>query len=82
VGWLQHQVEWLLRDGLAFTRAEKQRQRVLGIIRRKSGIQHSPLLKASHLSAREFREVVETLGQDGSVEVMEHEGVRHYYARA
>ena len=80
VGWLQQQVEWLLRDGLAFSRAEKQRQRVLAIIRRKRGIPHSALLKTSHLSAREFREVVDTLGQDGSVEVMEHEGVKHYYA--
>ena len=80
-GWLQQQVEWLLRDGLAFTRAEKQRQRVLAIIRRKPGIPHSPLLKASHLSAREFREVVDTLGQDGSIEVMDHEGLRHYHAR-
>ncbi len=66
-GWLQQQVEWLLRDGLAFTRAEKQRQRVLAIIRRKPGIQHSPLLKASHLSAREFREVVERVAHDASV---------------
>jgi hypothetical protein len=82
VGWLQQQVEWLLRDGLAFTRAEKQRQRVLAIIRRRRGVPHSALLKASHLSARELREALETLGQDGSVEVMEHEGVKHYYAPA
>src|SRR5262249_4378709 len=81
VGWLQQQVEWLLRDGLAFTLADKQRLRVLAHIRGKPGVQQSPLLKASHLSARQFREVIDTLGQDGSIEIMEHDSVRHYYAR-
>jgi hypothetical protein len=80
VGWLQQQVEWLLRDGLAFTRSEKHRQRALGIIRRKKGIPHSKLLKASHLSSRELREALETLRDDGSVEVTVNEGIRHYEA--
>ena len=78
-GWLQEAAGWLLQDGLSFSRWDKHRKRVLGLIQRRQGIPHSALLKASHLPARLLKEIVNTLIEEGTVLGEQHSGVMHYY---
>jgi hypothetical protein len=78
-GWLQEAAGWLLQDGLSFSRWDKERKRVLGLIRQKPGIQHSALLKASHMPARQLKEIVSTLGEEGTIVAQPNDNVTHYY---
>jgi len=78
-GWLQEATGWLLQDGLSFSRWDKDRKRVLGLIQRRQGIPHSALLKASHSPARLLKEIANTLIEEGTVLAEQHSGVTHYY---
>ena len=79
VGWIQETTASLLQDGLPVGRWDKYRKRILGKIKARPGIPHSALLKASHLPARAFREIIATLEEEGSIVAQPNEGVRHYY---
>jgi len=80
VGWLREAQAWLLAEGFAWSRWEKDRARVLRLIRQRRGIGWSKLLRDSHLKARELREITETLAQAGEIIIQECDGVNHYYA--
>lgn len=57
----------LLRWDLAFTPEERNRNKVMRILETEGAVPHARLLRNSHLSARELREVVTTLEEQDMI---------------
>jgi len=79
VGWLQEAQAWLLEEGLAWSRWEKDKARVLRNIRQRPGIPWSHLLRNSHLKPRDLKEITGTLEECGLIVCQDNESVRHFY---
>jgi len=74
--WFRKNIAYLLEERLAFTPAEKKKMKILDMLKQKDIISHSELLQRSHLSAREFSEVVTTLKQCGKIKEVSLKGRR------
>lgn len=72
---LKQNIKNILSEELIFTKEMKDQKTVLQIIIKNPGIEHGLLLRNSHLSAKQLKEVKETLIQQGSIKLT---GNRHY----
>ena len=68
----------ILRDFI-FDQPTKMKLKILGLIQEKGSITHSILLRLSHMTARELREVIQTLTEEEQITVRT-EGGRSYEA--
>jgi predicted transcriptional regulator len=76
INWLACHLDRIVSEEMAFTLGQKHRNKVLRIIRQTGsrGIQHSHLLRASNLDARELKAVIDTLKEQEAVKHIEQRG--------
>jgi len=66
-------------DDIMLASTESKISRVVGLLRKYRKLTHSELLRYSHLTSREFREVIGTLGERGDIVIYEDKrGTAHY----
>jgi len=74
--WFRKNITYLLEEKLAFTPAERKKIKILDILKEKTIFSHSELLQRSHLTARDFEEVIKTLKDCGKIKEVRLKGKR------
>lgn len=68
--WGHYSIDLLLNAGKGST--EKTLDRAIGIVKRKEGMTRSELMQRMHLTARDARDLIDTLVQRGLIDVKQH----------
>ena len=82
IEWLLTEFEGLANSEFTFSKFEKQRKKILGLIQAGKN-ERAVLIRHSNMSAREFNEVIMTLIEGGRVkEIKDGRGPTMYYEQA
>ena len=76
--YLRCSLRELLSESFETDKGMKYKIKVLRLIRETPGILHSTLLQHSHIMARDFKEVIETLTQENSIRCIRNGRVIQY----
>lgn len=64
---LKKNVKKLVTEDIILDPRERDKQRILKLIKQNGGINHSYCLQLSHMKSREFKETIETLLEQGNI---------------